>query len=1215
MSSEVYKLAISLDYKDNASKGIASTVSQLQKLQNEGKQTISVWNSLQKTVNKGFSAKTEKLFSQLQKIQTEGKQTISVWNSLQKGVNKDFQSKGFSSLLKDLNKVQKESKETLSHIKSLQNTVSKGFSVKGEKLSDSVRTDKRGRRESPDEELDRVTGKRSKRGNYIDKLANVHDRVVEPFRQSADVWQREYDSLKKYTDETKKLYLAQAKFKLINLSPEQNQKAFDAVTKSVREMGLTTRAEGIEVLTDLHNVFGDLNSAIEAAPIASKYRFSMETLFGDKYSSSQLNEQIQNTFKFLELTDKVSKGRVEMEKWFDTMTRITASTGGRITGADFLNMGKTGGVAVQNLTPEGLVNMSTIMQELSGHRTGTSMMSLYQALVGGVMKQSAAERFDYFGLLDKSKIEYGKAQKISRVNPGAVYLGDPLIEDPLKAGDMLREAMRKKGVNVDDDKEVNKELAILFQNRNAQRLMSILMTQRDQVVKEANLAKNAMGNEGMFKIASEDELGKIKRFEKALVELKTEAGIPLIQIGTKLAQTFTPLLKFFAEHPTVTQWGIALLLGGKALKGLAETASILKLSGVSSFFSGTISQANSAGTALGNANTKAKGLKGTLQNLASSSAFKIGVGVVVAEAGIELLKTLVQHINEIDERIENTTKNAKNLREIYDNLAGRGLTYNQPGDLKGQKNQFDNYGKTFTETIKEGRTLETNLHPERAGWWEHYKNLTELPYGSYTGGKQFNPTVAAQRWSSQGITQRFSDPNVLAAAIANVLKGIPTKERPEDPNSETKPILNLGDIKLVLQALEKTTNKDNFQTALALAREQVYGEKRPETTKTKFGETKLFQTGASQQTIPPISAKSFQVGSLQNSIVPFLNTSQKLNRFQLPQFEGQRQPILKPINSTVQSLFNNQPFSAKPTSLGLPDFSNLTTNTNALSTSFAELSRQQNQQNQNAEPIKTFGQSLLDLQKPISTTNQNIFDLGDTSNNAVSPISKLVTAANGVIGGLNSVSERLANWQPPMPQVTTYSIGIPAGTSGSPVIGVQPPTKASGGTVLREGLVYVHAGEDIVPANVTRQYRQPKINSANSAFFNFAGDSVRDLRQSLHPRDTFRAGFSPEKSTLPSVVLPNRVIGGIDKRDGLTGLLSTGRDADQQRQARFEEVKNFAASSGGAAENVTINYSPKVTINGADKKAEVNFQAMLNEHAMEIDRIVARRMNNGRIRA
>src|SRR6185503_16298458 len=145
------------------------------------------------------------------------------------------------------------------------------------------------------------------------------------------------------------------------------------------------------------------------------------------FSAEELESQIQNAMKYLEVTGSVAKGRVDMEHRFNVIAQMMAATGGRVRPSELLTMARRGGPALQGLSVEGLRNLSAAVQELGGSGTGTSLMSLYQAIIAGVMKQSAATEFQRLGLLDPKKIEFGRAQRIKRLMPGANKLGALLM--------------------------------------------------------------------------------------------------------------------------------------------------------------------------------------------------------------------------------------------------------------------------------------------------------------------------------------------------------------------------------------------------------------------------------------------------------------------------------------------------------------------------------------------------------------------------------------------------------------------------------------------------------------------------------------------------------------------------------------------------------------------------------------------------------------------
>lgn len=350
--------------------------------------------------------------------------------------------------------------------------------------------------------------------------------------------------------------------------------------KTVGEIRGLTLTGATETLLDLHTAFGDLGHAIEALPQASKFRVGFQTLFGERFSSEELEQQIQSAFKYLEVTGSVAKGREEMDRRFNVIAQLMASTGGRVRPSELLTMARRGGPALQGLSIQGLRNLSAPIQELSGTGVGTSLMSMYQSIIGGVMKQSAAAEFQRLGLLDPKKIEYGRAQRIKKLQPGANKLGALLMEDPLKAADALIEAMRKplRGAPIDttNANKVREEIAILFGNRTAQRLMSILTTQRGLVLTHTKTSEIAKDIQKVFDQALDTPAGKIRAFD-ALENLRAEMGGPLLNALGNVARGITPFMRFIGEH---AQLALTVALTFKLAAGLQAVAAVLQTTGL-----------------------------------------------------------------------------------------------------------------------------------------------------------------------------------------------------------------------------------------------------------------------------------------------------------------------------------------------------------------------------------------------------------------------------------------------------------------------------------------------------------------------------------------------------------------------------------------------------------------------------------------------------------
>lgn len=415
----------------------------------------------------------------------------------------------------------------------------------------------------------------------LSQISAGYSNVIGAGREVGYIWRHQAESLREYVDEAMRLNRAQEKFKTLNLSPQENAEAFDAVKKTIESIKGLNLVDTTETLSDAHTAVGDLHHAISLLPLASKFRFGFETIFGDKFNKEQLEEQVQAGMKYLEVTGAIALGEEETKRRFNVLAQMTAGSIGRTTPAMMLQMARRAGPAAQGLSVEGMRNMSGLVQELSGEGAGTALMSLYQSLVNGVMKQSAATEFMRLGLLDPHKIIWGNAQKIKSLMPNANKLGVLMQEDPLKAADALMEAMKHplKGPAIDTTNmnKVRAELGILFGNRTAQKMMSILTTQRGQVVKEAGLASVAKDIQQTYDQALGTPAGKLKEFENTLANFRAEVGGPLVNALTDVGTAAMPLMNLAAQHPQFAFWAIMLLKIGSAS---AQTAAAIRMTGI-----------------------------------------------------------------------------------------------------------------------------------------------------------------------------------------------------------------------------------------------------------------------------------------------------------------------------------------------------------------------------------------------------------------------------------------------------------------------------------------------------------------------------------------------------------------------------------------------------------------------------------------------------------
>jgi hypothetical protein len=550
------------------------------------------------------------------------------------------------------------------------------------------------------------------------RLQQANERFYRFGREARYVWREQTASLRVYTEEAMRLARSQAQFKAIGLSPDENEQAFRAARDAANKYNLDI-AQTVDLVTDLHTATGHLSTALEALPSASKFKFAFSTLFGERFSPQMLESQIQQAFKYLEMTGAVNKGQAEMEKRFNVIAQMMSSTGGRVRPSDLLQMAQRGGPAVQSLSIEGLRTMAAPLQELKAAGAGTSLMSVYSAL-GGQLTKSAAQEFAKIGLLKpKAGVKFTSAGIRSSIARGAFgNFGDKMMEDPLAGADMLMEAMKSHGVDTTKDNAIRKELRILFQNRTAQRLMSILTTQRGQVVKERQLTKGAMDIQAMFDTAGDTPMGKMEKFQNALANLRMEMGGPLLGALTKVAGAAMPFLRLAAAHPDLA---LTAMMTFKVAQGVSAIAAISQSSGLARLpltINSTTGQLMAANQQTSLWRRQLGGIPGTVGTIVTLS---LGVAVI---GYLEKLKA------EAEEAWEQAGGQAREQEKGFTRLlGGKGVTPEKARALE-KRNVEQSMATFLHQSIKQGQPKDWS---NAAGWGVWLQRGLSAPFGRKYG--------------------------------------------------------------------------------------------------------------------------------------------------------------------------------------------------------------------------------------------------------------------------------------------------------------------------------------------------------------------------------------------------------------------------------------------------------------------------------------------------
>ncbi|HEY9286246.1 MAG TPA: hypothetical protein VIP46_22535 [Pyrinomonadaceae bacterium] len=423
-------------------------------------------------------------------------------------------------------------------------------------------------------DAERRRATRAQRPGVLDRVGNVGNRMTSA-AQAGQAFRGAYDTVAGFARPAMQQMRSEARFQVAGYSEDDTARGLAAVNETLTKVRGVTRAEGIETLNALSSTFGDVNEAAKFLPISLRYRANMQTLYGDTYSPADINRQISNTFKSLELlgVDRptgpggafTDQDRARMESYFNQVAKAMAATGGDINPSEFRAFAKYGGNAAMGLTPEGMAKMLPLVQQIGGARLGTSLTSLNQNLVLGQMPGYKLQNWDKLGLLDKSKVEFTKAGIMKRMQPGAIPIAQTLQSDPIAFADQLNEVLKKRGVDTKDFKKVNEQVGSLVANRTSQNLIAQMVNFQASLDKEAKNYQRALGvNEINAKLF--DAQNPLANFVDLQAKWQDAQARQAMEIVNKAGGAAGSVAGWMAEHPDM-----AAALTGVTSLGQAST--------------------------------------------------------------------------------------------------------------------------------------------------------------------------------------------------------------------------------------------------------------------------------------------------------------------------------------------------------------------------------------------------------------------------------------------------------------------------------------------------------------------------------------------------------------------------------------------------------------------------------------------------------------------
>ncbi|MFA3138172.1 phage tail length tape measure protein [Acinetobacter pittii] len=388
--------------------------------------------------------------------------------------------------------------------------------------------------------------------------------------------------MRKPIDESKRVDVEENRIASLGFGKKSTEEAIQ-YAKAMKTFGTST-LDNLTLVRDGVTAFGDVHHAQWVAPTLAKMKFANEAMYGDHGVENE--KKFMDMLKVIEMRNGL-KSKESFQEQANIIQQVITATGGRVQAEEWLNVIKTGGIAAKGMDNKAFYyKMEPLVQEMGGHRVGTSMMSAYQNLYQGRTTQRAAANLDKFGLIgDYSKVKHNKTGDLSYLDIGAIKGADLFKKDQFAwMEQVLVPALNAKGITKEGD--VIDAIGSVFSNRTASNLFAQMYMQRDQIHKNAKLNEGAFNIDQLNTQAQGTTSGKELEARAKLNDAYLQFGQTILPIYTQALVIASNALQGFTgwmqQNPTLAKalgTGLLLIAGGLvAIGGLLLIFSPLILS-------------------------------------------------------------------------------------------------------------------------------------------------------------------------------------------------------------------------------------------------------------------------------------------------------------------------------------------------------------------------------------------------------------------------------------------------------------------------------------------------------------------------------------------------------------------------------------------------------------------------------------------------------------
>lgn len=391
-------------------------------------------------------------------------------------------------------------------------------------------------------------------------------------------------AMRKPIEESKNVDTEQNRVGALGLGKQATKEAID-YARALKTFGTST-LDNLTLTRDALTIFGgDLHHTKMVTPLLAKMKFGNEALYGDE-KGGENEKQFMDMLKVIELRNGL-KSELAFKEQANMIQQIITATGGRVQANEWLDLIKTGGVAAKGIDPKAFYyTLEPLVQEMTGNRVGTALMSANQNLYQGRTTKRAANNLNKLGLIeDATKVHHDKAGQLSFLDVGAVKGAKLFKSNPFEWMEkVLLPQLASKGIT--ESGQIHDAINSIFSNRTAASLYTNMYDQRENIHKNMKLNEGAESIDQISERAKGTVSGKEIEARAKLHDAYLQFGQTILPAYTKALELATGAMQNFTlwmqQNPTLAKalgTGLLVIAGGLvALGGLLVVFSPLILS-------------------------------------------------------------------------------------------------------------------------------------------------------------------------------------------------------------------------------------------------------------------------------------------------------------------------------------------------------------------------------------------------------------------------------------------------------------------------------------------------------------------------------------------------------------------------------------------------------------------------------------------------------------